>query len=163
MYQYPDYLMHYGVLGMKWGQLRARKYAEKAKNMRTRAKNYDIGNRRGTLTSEQATKIKNNKAKLLNKSEKYKNKSKKIESYHRSMAGDKAYDLVKAESIPALVGEIGVLGTYGSLKFNQALAAGQSGGKAFIKGFASNYLNNLTGGILSVAQPRIDRNSKPKK
>lgn len=157
MYQYPDYLMHYGVLGMKWGQRRARKYAEKAKNMRSRAKNYDIGNHQGALTPKQATKMKNNKTKLLNKSEKYKNKSKKIESYHRSIAGDKTYDLVKAQSTLALIGQSNMFGTYGALKFNQAIAAGQSGGKVIVKSFANNYLNALTLGAASVVEPRLNR------
>ena len=29
MYQYPDYLMHYGVKGMRWGVRRAKKKAER--------------------------------------------------------------------------------------------------------------------------------------
>ena len=29
MYQYPDYLMHYSVLGMKWGRRRERRAAKK--------------------------------------------------------------------------------------------------------------------------------------
>ena len=32
MYQYPDYLMHYGVPGMKWGQRRRSKYLNKKLN-----------------------------------------------------------------------------------------------------------------------------------
>ena len=36
-----DELMHYGVLGMKWGQHRARKNTAKAKMYRSYAEDYD--------------------------------------------------------------------------------------------------------------------------
>ena len=32
MYQYPDYLMHYGVLGMKWGRRKSLSSVIKSKN-----------------------------------------------------------------------------------------------------------------------------------
>ena len=31
MYQYPDYLMHYGVLGMKWGRRKSRVSTSKSR------------------------------------------------------------------------------------------------------------------------------------
>lgn len=37
MYQYPDYLMHYGVPGMKWGVRRAKRKVRKAKRLQGRA------------------------------------------------------------------------------------------------------------------------------
>ena len=62
-----------------------------------------------------------------------------------------------------LVAESSVIGTYGALKYNQALAAGQSSGESFLKGVGSTYLNAFTGGAVSVVQPRLDRISKSKK
>lgn len=37
MYQYPDYLMHYGIPGMKWGVRRAKRKIKKAKRLQGRA------------------------------------------------------------------------------------------------------------------------------
>lgn len=39
---YPDYLMHYGVKGMKWGHRRAQAFSVKATGHRALAKVYDI-------------------------------------------------------------------------------------------------------------------------
>lgn len=32
MYKYPDYLMHYGIKGMKWGVRRRKKIRERTSN-----------------------------------------------------------------------------------------------------------------------------------
>jgi hypothetical protein len=164
MYEYPDYLAHYGVLGMKWGTHRARKYAEKAKTQRTFAKDYNISDHRGKkLTSKQKTKMKNNKTRLLNKAKKYENKSKEIESYHKSMGGTKTYNRVKSQSTAKLVGKSLVLGTYGALNYEQARSAGVTRGKAFLHGAGREILDDLSSGILSVVEPRVDKGSNKNK
>lgn len=37
IYKYPDYLMHYGVPGMKWGVRKARRKLKKASRLKQKA------------------------------------------------------------------------------------------------------------------------------
>lgn len=39
MYQYPDYLMHYGVRGMKWGQRRRQRLISRSKKQMSKRLN----------------------------------------------------------------------------------------------------------------------------
>lgn len=131
MYEYPNYLAHYGVLGMKWGQRRASKYASKA-----------------SKASGKGNTVKANK---------YEAKSKKIESYHKSMGGTKTYNRVKSQSAPKLFGKSLVFGSYGALRYEQAKSAGVSKGKSFLAGVSGTTLNSMSGGLLSVIEPRANK------
>lgn len=134
MYQYPDYLMHYGVLGMKWGQRRAAKYAKKAAKAQKRGHMED--------------------AKL------YAKQSKRIESYHRKMGGSKTYNRVKKQNTLNLIGKSYALTTYGALKYEQAKAADKTTGRSIVEAVGGGLANNLTGGIVSVVEPRLDKSDK---
>ena len=172
MYEYPDYLAHYGVLGMKWGQRRARKYSEKASKSAAKVKKGSLHNVTGLafensgfkgLANREYKKADRKEAKNAQKADKYKAKSKKIESYHKSMGGTKTYNRVKSQSTAKLVGESLVLGTYGALNYEQARSAGVTRGKAFLHGAGRGILDSMSSGVLSFVEPRMDKGSNKNK
>jgi hypothetical protein len=131
VYQYPDYLAHYGVIGVKWGIHRAKRAATKS------AKYKAAGN--------------------TTKADKYAAKSKKITAKHKSLAGGKTYNRIAKQSGFETVGKSLLIGTYGTLKYEQAKSAGKSTGKAIVSALGHILANNLTYGVMSVAEPRVNR------
>ena len=137
MYKSANYLSHYGVLGMKWGQRRARHYAAKAKN----------------------AKAAGDRAKALE----YANKSKKIEQKHTARAGSKeVYNRVKNQSTAKLVGKSLLMGTYGTLNYERLRAENKSKGLSFVAGVASQVGSNLTNHAMEIVEPRYTATAKNK-
>ncbi len=134
-----SYLCHYGVLGMKWGQHRASKYAQKAERAKSEGRN--------------------------EKAQEYSNKSRKIEKYHTEMAGGKkVYNRVsKMSTGEAIVQSALLYGGYGALKYNQARAKGLSTGLSIVEAALYQTANyGFTGGLGQVVEPRMARENQQK-
>lgn len=164
--QRNDELMHYGVLGMKWGQRRARKLAKKADLYSSRSKyiRSDIARAKKNPATANNPAIGANE-KLANKysqkAAKARAKSKNIEQYHTKMAGGKkAYDYTKNQSTGKAIAKSMLLSTYGAHKYNQARSQGDSRLKAGAKGIGYANANALTYGAASVIEPRVNKKRK---
>ena len=66
MYQYPNYLMHHGVKGMKWGVRRAKRSVSSLNRRRTSKYSKDYNETR-TLRRKSSKQLSNEDLKKLNK------------------------------------------------------------------------------------------------
>lgn len=129
-----DDIKHYGVLGMKWGIHRAKVYQRKADKARARGE--------------------------IKRANSYEARAGMTKRYHQYLGGKKTYDKINKTSTGKLVAESLLMGTYGSLKYNQARVDGQTIVDSLIRGTGYNSLNNLSFHTVGTFEPRISAENK---
>lgn len=138
MEQCNDELMHYGVLGMKWGQRNVRRNTVKAAKARA------LGN--------------------TAKANKYSAKAARIENKHVGRAGGKkAYDYTKNQSTGKAFVKSLLMGTYGTIKYNKARSQGDSRIKSGAKAIGMHTLDRMTLGMMGIVEPRVNSTTRKKR
>lgn len=121
-------LMHYGVLGMRWGVRRARNNLAKARKLKT------TGQKEKGIALE--------------------TKAKRSLSKHTRRSGRGTVEYTQNESLGKTVVKTMLMGTYGVLRYNEARAKGAERGGALINAILYQIGNQATGGLMSIAEPR---------
>lgn len=163
-YYDENYLAHYGVIGMRWGVRRAGRLSVKAARARRATSKWDAKASAASAKGDTkaASKYAEKAAASKSDAKQYMDKSRAIQNKHiERSGGKKAYDYNVKQSGGKTVAKSLLLGTYGALRYNEARAKGGSRGEAAVAGILSGYGNSLTGGVLSIVEPRL-RQSKYK-
>lgn len=142
------YLQHYGVIGMKWGVKRGKRIESQAAATRKKAQ-----------AAKSAGKM-SKYEKLSSKASKQQAHANKIAKKHNALAGKKQMDYAANQSWGKTIVKTALMGSYGTLKYNQLRTHGVSKGKAAVAGMLSGSINRMSGGIVSVAEPRATAAAK---
>lgn len=135
-----DSLMHYGVLGMRWGIRHDKDVKAAKREFKTEQK--QINKTKGLSKGERKERIGQAREKWMQSREKAANKL-----YSRQ---DKATNKAVARmSSGKTILHSMLLGSYGALTYRQARSAGNSKGKAVVKGILAEYGNQYTFSALS--------------
>ena len=103
MYQYPDYLMHYGVLGMKWGRRKFQSSVRKSKKQK-RADSYSSDYQETRkMRRKSSKKLSNDELKKLN------NRMRLEQEYNRLSTSQVNRGLEVAKKTVSIAGTIGGL------------------------------------------------------
>ena len=157
-YDDNNYLMHYGVIGMRWGVRRAGRLSRKAGRMRTSAKelqdiaDYKMSKGKTKAANKAYAKV----AKEREQADALAAKSREIQKKHEDRSGGKAaYSYNARQSSGKIVAKSLVLGTYGALRYNEVRAKGGTRGEAAIAGILTGTANRATGGVVGIVEPRL--------
>ena len=103
MYQYPDYLMHYGVIGMKWGRRKFQSSVRKSKKQK-RADSYSSDYQETRkMRRKSSKKLSNDELKKLN------NRMRLEQEYNRLSTSQVNRGLEVAKKTVSIAGTIGGL------------------------------------------------------
>ena len=176
--------MHYGVVGMKWGIRRARRkdaktaykkatdkaFKEYEKSISDIEKPYKRGQTlsKDDLRREQAAEKKYSEAAAKAKADykrdvKYKKNDAAIANRLYSKQSKKVNDAIANMSTGKAIGQSMLMGSYGSLKYNEAKARGAGTGRAVVEGILYNAANIATGDALSTTQYVDNRLARKRK
>lgn len=124
-------LMHYGVLGMRWGVRRSEAQLRKARQLK----------RQGQKEKGEALEA----------------RAKRNLKKHNLYSGQGTIEYTKRESLGKTIAKTILLGTYGTLRYNEARARGDTRFQAAVDGGAAYLSNYLSYGAASVIEPRLRR------